>query len=231
MSPDGLELYFGVLGKPGGHGSCDVWVSSRASRSEPWAPPENLGSVVNSQADELPYSISSDGLEFYFADCFSSSARRGGQGGRDIWITRRTTVSDPWSTPDNLGSKVNSPFYDYTPIISDDSLSLLFTANGRPGGHGDDDIWITTRSSLSGIWGEPVNLGPPVNGVRVDAVPILNATRSILYFCSDRPGGFGKEDIWHVPVIVIQSNSDPNQLTCSAGQFMQSDPRKEVMPE
>ena len=118
--------------------------------------PTNLGPTVNTSAFDGVPSISADGLELYF-----SSGRPGGYGSLDIWVTTRPTKDDPWGTPVNLGSTVNSGYDDPTPSISTDGLTLYFSSN-RPG-EGGYDLWLTTRATKQDPWGEPVNLGPTVN--------------------------------------------------------------------
>ncbi len=65
---DGLEIIF-ASNRPGSFGSFgddDLWVSTRASTSDPWSPPENLGPVVNTAfTDGLP-ELSFDGTTLYF---------------------------------------------------------------------------------------------------------------------------------------------------------------------
>src|SRR5215471_11901819 len=69
----------------------------------------------------------------------------------------------PWSTPVNLGSMVNTLFDDNHPAISKNGLSLYITSN-RPGGvngktfTGFLEIWVSQRASLNADWGPPVNL-------------------------------------------------------------------------
>ena len=43
---DGLELFFDS-NCPGSLGATDLWVSTRQSTADPWSPPVNLGSAVN----------------------------------------------------------------------------------------------------------------------------------------------------------------------------------------
>src|SRR5207247_2637835 len=45
-------------------------------------------------------------------------------------------------------------------------------------------------------WSAPVNLGPTVNTGSIDAGPALSKDGLSLYFNSNRPGGFGGNDIW-----------------------------------
>ena len=70
ISADGLELYFseysGAPFRPGGSGLSDIWVTSRQTKDDPWGIPVNLGSVVNSSANDEHPSITADGLSLYF---------------------------------------------------------------------------------------------------------------------------------------------------------------------
>ncbi|MEJ2702038.1 MAG: M56 family metallopeptidase, partial [Sedimentisphaerales bacterium] len=118
--------------------------------------PINLGSPVNSFANEFGPRISADGLELYF-----NSYRPGGLGQADLWVTTRKTKADPWGEPVNLGPTVNSPSGEGAPCISADGLSLYFSSE-RPGGYGGSDLWVTTRQTRTAPWGKPINLGPTV---------------------------------------------------------------------
>jgi len=44
------------------------------------------------------------------------------------------------------------------------------------------------------VFGEPVNLGPPINTAYNEGPPFFSSDGLLLYFCSNRPGG--TEDIW-----------------------------------
>jgi len=196
-SADGLTLYFsdhpGAPMPPGGHGQSDIWVATRQTKDDPWGVPVNLGSVVNSSAQDEHPSISADGLSLYFG-----STRSGGSGSHDLWVTTRETKDSPWSRPVNLGSTVNSQYSEWGPDISTDGLSLYFSdyLNPRPGGHGEWDIYVTTRETVSDPWGDPVNLGPNVNSSGIDASPDISANGLTLFLNSARSGGLGGSDIW-----------------------------------
>ncbi len=45
-------------------------------------------------------------------------------------------------------------------------------------------------------FGTPTNLGPPANTSANDAGPSISADGLSLFFISDRPGGYGRLDIW-----------------------------------
>ena len=46
ISADGLELYF-RSNRSGGSGNYDLWVTTRATKDDPWNEPANLGPMVN----------------------------------------------------------------------------------------------------------------------------------------------------------------------------------------
>ena len=52
------------------------------------------------------------------------------------------------------------------------------------------------RAEADFTFGEPVNLGPTVNGPDHDQMPSISADGLELYFMSRRPGGSGDWDIW-----------------------------------
>ena len=189
ISTNGLELYF-LTERSGGHGEADIWVTTRTATDEVWGTPVNLGTTINTSSYDSGPNISSDGLSLYF-----TSFLPGGEGEDDLWVTNRTTVSDPWGPPINLGSTVNCPTWDYDPSISSDGLELYFTSN-RPGGYGETDIWVTTRATMEDEWGEPVNIGPIVNSNTYTQSPSISSDGLALFFESNQPGGVGNSDIW-----------------------------------
>lgn len=69
-----------------------------------------------------------------------------------------------WSSPKNLGYRINTSFQEYTPFLAADNETLIFASNGREGGYGSFDLYASTRiDNTWQNWTEPVNLGPTVN--------------------------------------------------------------------
>jgi hypothetical protein len=60
-----MMLYF-QSHRPGGYGSIDIWMSRRASLSDPWGPPVNLGPKINSSGFQGWARVSPDGSTLYF---------------------------------------------------------------------------------------------------------------------------------------------------------------------
>ena len=186
ISPDGRHLFFAGCNRPGGFGSCDIYVSRRVG--DTWGRPFNLWSPINTGAWESQPSIAPDGRTLYFA-----SNRPGGKGGSDIW---KSVLQDDgmWSEPINLGDSINTGGSEGSPFIHHDNQTLYFVSDGHPG-LGGKDIFFSRRRP-DGTWGKPVNLGYPINTHKDESSFIVNSTGDMAFFSSDRPGGRGGQDIY-----------------------------------
>lgn len=78
--------------------------------------------------------------------------------------------------------------------ISPDSTYLYFASN-QTGSHGELDIWRVPILDQGIDYGEPENLGPVVNSGTRNDFPFISQD-NVLYFASDRWGGFGGMDIY-----------------------------------
>jgi OOP family OmpA-OmpF porin len=161
-----------------------------------FGPPQSLGPVINSTSSDYGPCVSADGLELYFC-----SERAGGFGAADIWVSKRQSVNDPWESPVNIGSTVNSSSSESYPSLSSDGLTLYFsdayTGTPRPGGQGGGDLRMATRPSRNAPWGEPVNMGTPINSTDLDMSPAISGDGLTLIFNSrNRAGGLGSWDLW-----------------------------------
>ena len=192
ISYDGLTMIF-TSGRPGGLGSDDLWMATRNEPNEPFGNLTNL-TVINSSATDSSSTLSSDGLTLIFA------SKRTGD-----WNLYQATRLEPNQAFDNvtdLGSGVNTSDVEYSPSLSADGLSLYFHSN-RPGGHGENDIWMVTRNTVCESFGNPVNLGSPLNSVYNEYGPNISSDSLYLFFSDSinqgeipRPGGKGGVDIW-----------------------------------
>jgi len=228
ISRDGLSLYFTSLNRGGGYGSLDILVARRATVSDPWGEPENLGPTINTSQDDVATSISSDGLVLFLL------RKQPPNGPGNIYMSSRPTINDAWGTPVELGPPINSSYNDNYSCISADGLSLFFSSN-RPGGFGAMDIWVTTRVSDFEPWGAPVNLGPQVNSSGWEGGPVISPDGFSLYFGSERPGGSGADDIWQARILpVVDFNSDGNvnndDLLILIGFWGQNEPLCDIGP-
>jgi Tol biopolymer transport system component len=166
-----------------------------SQRYSAWGAPENLTSAVNSGAFDGCPSITKDGLNLLFMSTRGASTF-------DIYVTQRETLDSPWGTPISLGSDINTDAYaELCPMLTISGRYLFFVSN-RPGGQGDNDIYVARRLSKDSFteWSQPVNLGPGVNSTGPELSPSLFEDEDgtvYLYFSSGlRPGGLGFGDIY-----------------------------------
>jgi hypothetical protein len=121
----------------------DIYVSERLGNGSfgPAFPVAEL----NSAGNDIQPNVRKDGLEIVFS---SNHAYPGAQGLQDVYASTRESIEDPWSTPVNLGTAVNTGAAETRPSMSWNALTLLF---GRaPGPEGMSDIYVSTRTKLTG---------------------------------------------------------------------------------
>lgn len=100
---------------------------------------------LNSPGNDIQPNVRKDGLEIVFS---SNHMYPGAQGGQDVYVSTRGSTTEPWSTPVNLGTAVNTAAGETRPSLSWDASTLLF---GRaPGPEGSSDIYVTTRAKRKG---------------------------------------------------------------------------------
>jgi Tol biopolymer transport system component len=184
ITPDGLTFFL-FSTRAGGVGGRDLWMSTRQSPSADFSSPVVVQGVNTEAIEYLPW-LAPDGLGLFFV-----STREGGQGASDIWLARRTTLTDQWSTATNV-NELNTSQRDEGITLSRDGLTAIFSSN-RDSNDGDVDLWMALRTSLDGSFSEPVNL-TEVNSDEDDADPRLSNDGHELFFSSDRGG---TQTLWH----------------------------------
>ncbi|MBK8653061.1 MAG: PD40 domain-containing protein [Haliscomenobacter sp.] len=129
ISCDGSTLFF-ASNRPEGQGGTDIWTSNKLPGGE-WSNPVNLGPQINTPLDEEAPFISNDGTALYF-----SSTGHLGIGDQDIFVSFKDQHGN-WTTPMNLGPKINTPHRELGFYLSADGKTGYF-ASDRPGGGGMD---------------------------------------------------------------------------------------------
>ncbi|WP_242695767.1 OmpA family protein [Desertivirga brevis] len=186
ISPDGKYLFFTGCNRPDGLGRCDIYVCHREGNE--WSKPFNLGAPVNGNTWESQPSISADGRTLYFV-----SSRPGGLGGFDIWKTN-LLKDGSWSTPENLGPEINSPYDEESAFIHPDGKTIYFSSKGWPGLGGRDLFF--SKLDNNGRWQKPVNLGYPINTYKDEGGLTVSTNGRTAYFSSDKEGGMGGMDLY-----------------------------------
>ncbi len=183
MTADHLELYFNS-NRAGGMGGADIWISTRASATDPWGPPAPVV-PVNSTTTETTPGVSADGLTLYF-----SSDRAGGLGGTDIYVSTRATRADAWTVPAHVG-ELASVSAEHGTQPSASGRSLVFNSDRS----GSTLLYITTRASLTAPWDAPRPITELSSGDEAD--PTLVAEDQVIVFHSTtRGGGVGGSELY-----------------------------------
>lgn len=221
LSADGQLLFFTVCADIRGNwgadrkgvGACDIFYTQKVGAG--WSKPYNLGRDVNTVYRETQPSFSADGKKLYFV-----SNRPGSLGKHDIYVT---TLGDNgrWGRPVNLGDKVNSVGDEESVCISSDGKTLYFGSNGHIG-MGGYDIYMS-RLDENGKWGEPVNLGYPINTFGEEHSLLVNAAGEIAYFASNKKGGYGGLDIYQFE---LYEAAQPGDITYVKGKVYDATTKK-----
>ncbi len=185
VSADGSFLIYTACNREDGKGRCDLYLCVKQENGK-WSKSENV-SNINSRDWESQACFSPDLRYVYFV-----SDRRGGYGGDDIWRSEITRFG--FSSPENLGSTINTKEDEMSPFFHPDNLTFYFASEGHTG-MGDFDLFVSRRLHSDTFWGIPENLGYPINSHNTENSLVVSNDGKTAYFVSDK-SGYGKEDIF-----------------------------------
>jgi outer membrane protein OmpA-like peptidoglycan-associated protein len=170
----------------------DIYFSERGDNNT-WSEPQPLPGIINSSYEEKSITISADEKSLYF-----SSDRPGGFGGLDIY---RATLDSKgtWSNVKNLGPTINTEYDEDGPFIDTTGTNLYFSSRGHKG-MGGHDIFRSELNTQNNEWGEPINLGYPINTPDEDIYFVSSVDGIRAYYSSVREDGMGYTDIYVITV-------------------------------
>ncbi|MCX5859501.1 MAG: hypothetical protein NT056_06340 [Proteobacteria bacterium] len=175
ITPDGNRFFFFFtpdLNIPANEqlfdGATGIWWSQKAAGQ--WTEPERI--ILNDE-------VSLDGCEFVLGDdMWFCSARAGNYLEIDYYLA--AYKNNKWTDWENAGPRLNSQEFGIGELhISSDGNTMYFGSN-RPGGLGGMDLWKSVKTD--GEWGNPVNLGSPVNSAADEYMPFLSSDGNELWF-------------------------------------------------
>lgn len=111
----------------------------------------------------------------------------------DIYVVEKDEAGQ-WGLPSSITNLINTDNNEGACTISADGRTIIFTSCQGRNGLGSCDLYTSTKRGDE--WGEPVNMGAPVNSASWESQPSLSADGRTLFFSSNRGGGFGKRDLW-----------------------------------
>ncbi|WPP48546.1 OmpA family protein [Catalinimonas niigatensis] len=148
-----------------------------------WSTPEALN--VNTKYNVGTAGISADGQEMLI---FVGGENNTGS------IYTITKDGKGWTSPVDIGTRVNSRFLETTASITPDGKTLYFASN-RPDGLGGMDLYKSERLP-DGSWGKAENLGPTINTPNNEDAPFIHPDSKTLFFTSDGHNTMGGTDIF-----------------------------------
>lgn len=162
---------------------------------------ENLGPDINSQYPEYSAVLNADESTIMF-----TSRRANTTGGKidlkdnmyfeDIYISNRKE-DGKWYPATNIGAPINTESNDATVGLSVDGQRLLLYRDDK----GDGNVY---QSSFSGnSWSVPQKMNEHIDTRSWEPSATISADATVIYFTSDREGGYGGRDIY-------RSNRLPN---------------------
>jgi len=176
ISLDGLSLYFGS-DRDSGAGDIDIWGTSRATRTEPWSVPENIG-ALNSPAKDLPRPPGQHGL------VMPLSSQRDVADGYQLYTATRPGAGAPFGAPAMIPELSDPTRNIADAFLSDDGLTLFYAS--APIG-AMPDLFVSWRKSTS----QRFTVTDPLvdlNSAGDERDPWLSPDGTRLYFVSDRSG-------------------------------------------
>ena len=163
---DGQTMYFNCY-------NGDICVSYLTTTWEEgkWTTPKRVGAPISTAFEEVEPLINAAGDKLYFM------SRRPGGRLKDLPFL--------------------SPFVDVLRVVN--ILGAAKLGRSFFGGVGMPDVYVSYL--VDGAWSEPLNLNeasgePPVNTSSADHCLSFSADGNEAFWASDRPGGFGGNDIW-----------------------------------
>lgn len=187
LSPDG-QMMFIFKGTGGG----DLYISKLKGKK--WGKPEPF--PYNTEDKEASMCISPDGNKLYFT-------RKVNGRNSNIYECSKNAY-DNWSKPRIVGG-INTEYDEESPFIHPDGKTLYFSSKGHNtiGGY---DIFKSEWNGSS--WGEPQNLGYPINTAGDELTFVLSASGQFGFYSSVREGGEGGLDLYMITMPLEERNKN-----------------------
>ena len=185
ISPDGKYLFFTSCSRRDTKGSCDIYVASKSG--DKWIKARNLGDVINSRSWESQPTFAPDGRTLYFVKKVGPR----GKTHKDIYVSHIQN-NGVWTEPKPIS--LNTPGDEESPFTHPDGKSFYFTSNHYPG-MGGRDLFMSKIDSI-GNFGEPINLGYPINSPKDEVSLIVSANGKLAYFASGMDGGINDWNLY-----------------------------------
>jgi hypothetical protein len=157
----------------------------------------NLGDNINTAYPEYVPLITPDESLMYF-----TSRREGSTGNlkdaynnyyEDVYVSQKGE-NGKWTTPKNIGAPINTNTHDACVALSFDGNQMIIYRTAADLLTGD--LYIS-KMGFDG-WTTPEKFGPEINTPYIETSACFSADTSVIYFSSNKPGGFGGKDLYRI---------------------------------
>lgn len=142
--------------------------------------------IVSTGLSERDFALSPDGTELFYT-------LQSPQGLFQTILYMKKDKKGTWSEP--IIAPFAGKYSDLEPAFTNDGKKLFFASNRPTEGNEvkDFDIWVVEKENNQ--WGNPKNLGAPINTRQDEFYPSITKSGN-LYFTASYKNAIGKEDIY-----------------------------------
>lgn len=194
ITPDGKKLFFIRQDDPENKrfpkkGCQDIWYSKLGDNGV-WEKAKHLGFPFNEAYANGIVGQSSDGNTRIIKGYYKKGEYQ------NIGFSASRLTEEGWSDPKGIDVPKYAKMVKSEHIANCVSASnnIILMAFGEVEGKDIHDIYVSILKD--GDWSKPLKLGPKISTQYYDGMPFLASDNVTLYFSSDRPGGYGSNDIW-----------------------------------
>jgi WD40-like Beta Propeller Repeat len=170
--------------------SADAAPAARCSPTGAFGSAINLGSAVNTAANEATPRLSPDELTIVFS-------RLNADGTWDLYTASRTSATEAFGVASVMAS-LNSVYTDVWPTLTPDSLGIYFNTDRNNSMTGNEDVFYAGRAAATDDFDAPaIASGFELN----DNQPYVAGDGLAVYFSSaTRPETTGGADLFYAPI-------------------------------
>jgi Tol biopolymer transport system component len=205
VTQSGKLLVF-ASNRAGGFGdtpNLDLYLSHWNASSKQWGEPVNMGSAVNTGANEQCPLLSANGRELLFV------SNRPGAGGLDLWMARRSDKSSDfdWQPAVNLAA-LNTPDDEFGPSWYQEGGRTVLYFNSNRGGT-THNFYVSTANRDGTFPAATPAVG--LNTAAHEQFAALSRDGLEIIFASNRDHGVGGFDLWRATRLSTSAAWGPPQ--------------------
>jgi ankyrin repeat protein len=128
----------------------------------------------------LDFEVNEYGLYWQFSFDRYGDLYFGGSDG----LYRSKFINGSYAKPEKLTDVCHPDYIGGSPYIAPDGNFLLFNSADLEGSFGSSDLYMGVKNKY-GVWSEPLNLGPDINGAYAEILPMMTPDGKYLFYRSN----------------------------------------------